>query len=317
MVEIHPRLGYQRNWFWRGWQIRYSYLRPQQGKNLDRPPLLLLHGFGAALGHWRHNFQALSQHHGVYAIDLLGFGGSEKAAAPYNPKLWAELVYDFWQTFIGEPMVLVGNSLGSVVCLTTAKRYPQVAKGLVMLNLPDASVVTPVITPPISSGISQVLQGFLSPLTTLLQAIFTSPLVINPLLKIVRSPGILYPALGNAYGDKTAVDDELKAIIRQGAYDRNAAQALRFLTRGMGQIPQGDRARTVLPQMSIPMLLIWGKADRLVPPQLGPRCAQLNPRLKLVELEGVGHCPQDECPDRVNTLILDWLQNWDREDFGP
>jgi pimeloyl-ACP methyl ester carboxylesterase len=93
------------------------------------------------MGHWRHNLPVFSQHHPVYALDLLGFGSSEKVVANYGIPLWMEQVHDFWQTFIQTPVVLVGNSIGSLICLATAATYPQMVQGLVMLNLPDASVL--------------------------------------------------------------------------------------------------------------------------------------------------------------------------------
>ncbi|NEO86883.1 MAG: alpha/beta hydrolase, partial [Spirulina sp. SIO3F2] len=49
------QVGQQRDWLWRGWQIRYSVGRVLSPQSPNAPPILLLHGFGAALEHWRHN----------------------------------------------------------------------------------------------------------------------------------------------------------------------------------------------------------------------------------------------------------------------
>jgi pimeloyl-ACP methyl ester carboxylesterase len=127
-------VGNQRDWIWRGWLTRYTYQRESQGA-VDRPPLLLIHGFGAGIGHWRYNIPELSQHTSVYGLDLLGFGASEKAVAPYQISLWAEQVHDFWKAFIGQPMVLVGNSLGSSVCLAVAATYPEMVAVQFQLDL--------------------------------------------------------------------------------------------------------------------------------------------------------------------------------------
>ena len=62
-------------------------------------------------------------HHTVYALDMLGFGASEKASANYSIELWVEQVYDFWKAFIRQPVVLVGNSNGSLISLSR-RRYP-------------------------------------------------------------------------------------------------------------------------------------------------------------------------------------------------
>ena len=66
-------------------------------------------------------------------------------------------------------------------------------------------------------------------------------------------------------------------------------------------------AKVVLPRLEIPILLIWGLQDRMVPPMLAPIFAKLNPLIELVELKEVGHCPQDECPEKFNLILKDWL----------
>ena len=99
ITNWQQRVGNQRDWVWRGWQIRYTFMRSAK-QDQHTSPLILLHGFGASIGHWRHNLEVLSQYHTVYALDMLGFGASEKAAANYNVELWVEQVYDFWQVFI-------------------------------------------------------------------------------------------------------------------------------------------------------------------------------------------------------------------------
>ena len=123
MVEAgnwHQRIGNQRDWVWRGWQVRYTYMRAKEETRSAKTPLILLHGFGASIEHWRKNIPVLSRQQAVYALDLLGFGGSRKAATNYSTYLWVELVYDFWQTFIRHPVVLVGNSIGSLVAMAAA-----------------------------------------------------------------------------------------------------------------------------------------------------------------------------------------------------
>ena len=70
------RIGNQRDWVWRGWQIRYTFMRSESELEQVNPPVILIHGFGAAIEHWRYNIPVLSQQHRVYDLDLLGFGAS-------------------------------------------------------------------------------------------------------------------------------------------------------------------------------------------------------------------------------------------------
>jgi pimeloyl-ACP methyl ester carboxylesterase len=136
----HQKVGNQRDWVWRGWQTRYTYQRCSDRANLgNSAPVLLLHGFGASIGHWQHNLEFLATHHTVYGLDLVGWGGSRKPDIKYDIDLWVDQVYDFWQAFVGQPMILVGNSIGSLVALVAAARHPEMAASLVMVSLPDLS----------------------------------------------------------------------------------------------------------------------------------------------------------------------------------
>ena len=299
------KVGHQRDWVWRGWQTRYTYLRPSRKQGGDPlTPLIFLHGFGAAIGHWRHNLPAFSQHYPVYALDLLGFGASEKASANYVIPLWLEQVHDFWQTFIQTPVVLVGNSIGSQVCLAVAAAYPQMVRGLVMLNLPDASVLE---APDWARPVITTLIRLLSPPLALTKQLLTVPILFSPFFRTIRRPSIIRVWAQQAYADSSRVDPELVEILSSPAYDYGAAEALRAMINARSEQPS-YAAKDILPHLNLPMLLIWGRQDQMVPPKLGPLLARRNLNLQLLELDNAGHCPHDECPDRINQVVLDWLQ---------
>ena len=292
------RIGNQRDWVWRGWQTRYSYLRARQKLDGEQSlPIILIHGFGASIEHWRHNLPVISQHHTVYALDLLGFGASRKADTEYSAALWTEQVHDFWQTFIGVPVILVGNSIGSLVCLNVTAVYPEMVKGLVMLSLPDVSVREDVLPP------------LVRPIVTAIENLFASPLLIKNILKLVRRPKIIRKWAGIAYPNQEAITDELVEILSSPAYDDGAEQTLLRLSRCVRKASFAKSVRDLLPPITIPMLLIWGLQDRMIPPSQARAIAELNTNLKLIELENAGHCPHDEYPEQFNSLLLDWLKS--------
>jgi len=289
------RIGQQRDWVWRGWQTRYTYIRAQQEHPL---PLILLHGFGASIGHWRHNLTELSQQHTVYALDMLGFGASEKAVATYSVELWVEQVYEFWCTFIRQPAVLVGNSIGSLVCLAAAAAHPDMVQGIVMLSLPDPSIR------------EAAMPGFLRPIVQTVEAIFTSPLLLRSLFQLVRRPKVVRPWAAIAYANPAAVTEELIEILAGPARDRGSAQAFAAILKAMTSPRFGPSVKSVLPTLQIPMLLVWGQQDRMIPRSLALQFLEYNSSLNLLEIDNAGHCPQDECPERVNQEILDWINTW-------
>jgi pimeloyl-ACP methyl ester carboxylesterase len=226
---------------------------------------------------------------------MLGFGASEKAVTAYTVELWVEQVYDFWQTFIRQPVILVGNSIGSLVCLAAAATHPDMVQGIVMISLPDLSIREEMIPPrlqPIIGGIERV---------------FTSALLLKPLFHIVRRPKIARAWAGIAYADPIVVTEELMEIFLGPTQDRGSAQAFGAILQAMTRGQFGPNVKTVLSTLKIPILLMWGQQDRMIPYSLARRFIEYNPDLRLVELENAGHCAHDECPERVNQEILHWI----------
>jgi len=298
MSELPSHLGCQRDWIWRGWQIRYTYIRPSpvnpqindNQPSLTSKPLLLLHGFGSALGQWRYNLQPLSQHHCVYAIDFLGFGSSQKAPAHYNVSLWSQLVYDFWRCIIGQPAVTIGHSLGAFVALNTVANHPEMACSLALLTLPDTQSTQP------------------PAFARYLEKIFASPLLLWPLFRFVRRPTFLRSVLQKIYRRRELVDDELVLMFATPPQDPGALDVFCRLARSRNDPDySGKSIADLLPELQIPILVIWGREDRIVPLRGFRRYVNLNPQLQLIEIENAGHCAYDEEPEQVNQAILTWI----------
>lgn len=278
---------------WNGWQVRYTYTRPLLAS--DQPPILFLHGFGGSIGHWRQNLPFFAEHHAVYALDLLGFGASEKAPIDYSINLWVQQVHDFWQTFIRRPVILVGNSIGSLTALTTAHTYPNCVASLAMLSLPDPSIR------------EDLIPQWCRPLVSGLEQAFTANWILKSLFYWVRRPKVVRNWASLAYSSPMALTDELVEIFATPARDRGAAQAFSHILQAMIRPQFGPRVSTILPELDLPILLIWGRQDRMVPAGFAQIFADLNPRLKLIELDNAGHCPHDECSEMVNQAIRDWI----------
>lgn len=290
------RIGHQRDWVWRGWQTRYTYMRPLLPQP-ESTPLILIHGFGASIGHWRQNLAVLGEHHPVYALDMLGFGASEKAPISYKVSLWVEQVYDFWRTFIQKPVVLIGNSIGSLVTLTAAARHPDMVKGIVMLSLPDPSLE------------EEAVPSFLRPVVAAIKSVVASPPILKTVFRVVRRPSMVRRWASLAYANPESVTDELVDILIGPAQDRGSARAFSATIKAMTSPEAGINVKTLLSNLKIPMLLIWGQKDRMIPPGLARRFMEYNPNyLQLLEIANVGHCPHDECPEQVNDAILIWMQ---------
>jgi pimeloyl-ACP methyl ester carboxylesterase len=302
-LDWQQRIGNQRDWVWRGWQTRYTYIRSSQNKQ-GATPIILLHGFGASIGHWRHNLEVLGDRHTVYALDLLGWGASQKAPVNYSVSLWVEQVYEFWKTFVGQPVLLVGNSLGSLVCIAAADTHPDMVKGVIMMSLPDPTLEEEAIPVAIRPVVMPIIRG--------MKNIIASPLLLKPLFKFVRQPGVLRRWAGIAYANPEAITDELVDILAGPPQDRGSVRAFIAIFKSSIKSDYSPSVKNILPNLTVPMLLIWGKKDRFVPPALADKFAQYNEKLQVLSLEDVGHCPHDECPELINQTILEWVGSLER-----
>lgn len=98
-----------------GIEIRTASLFQYTVVGNEGPAVLLVHGFGAFLEHYRDNVDSIvNSKNRVWTITVLGFGKSEKPNIIYTERLWAELLRDFMIEVVGEPAHCVGNSIGGM-----------------------------------------------------------------------------------------------------------------------------------------------------------------------------------------------------------
>jgi len=279
-------------WLWRDQKIYFV----KAGDNLQRPPLLLVHGFGASTDHWRKNIAELSQDFEVYAIDLLGFGRSQKPAWQYSGDLWRDQLHDFINTKIQRPTIIAGNSLGGYSSLCVAADYPQSVAGIVLLNsagpFTDTNPLGSKKVNPIQKAIGQTLQGILR-----------QPWANQLLFAFVRQKSRIRSTLQKVYLDQSAVTEQLVEEIYRPSCDEGAAQVF----ASVFTTPQGKKVDQLLTAMTCPLLVIWGEGDPWMNSRVrGAKFREFYPSLTEHYINA-GHCPHDECPEVVNKLIRDYF----------
>ncbi|KAJ4913883.1 alpha/beta-Hydrolases superfamily protein [Raphanus sativus] len=282
-------------WEWRGHKIHYVV----QGEGL---PLVLIHGFGASVFHWRYNIPELAKKYKVYALDLLGFGWSDKALIEYDAMVWTDQVIDFIKEIVKEPSVVVGNSLGGFTALSVAVGLPEQVTGVALLNsagqfasesrkqeeAEEPSALTKFIVKPLKEIFQRVVLGFL-----FWQA---------------KQPSRIESVLKSVYINAANVDDYLVESISKPATDPNAGEVYyRLMTRFLTNQSRYT-LDSVLSKMTCPLLLLWGDLDPWVGPAKAEKIKAFYSNSSLVHLQA-GHCPHDEVPEAVNVALLDWLSN--------
>lgn len=283
-------------WSWRGMSV--NYLVRGEG-----PPVLLVHGFGASVAHWRRNIDVLSESNTVYAIDLLGFGASDKPPGfSYTMETWAELILKFLDEVVKSPTVLVGNSVGSLACVIAASDSSRdLVRGLVLLNCSGGMNNKAIV--------DDWRIKLLLPLLWLIDFLLKQKGIASALFERVKDRKNLKDILLSVYGNKDAVDDELVEIIRGPADTEGALDA--FVSTVTG--PPGPSPIALMPKIRIPVLVLWGDQDPFTPID-GPVGKYFSglpselPNVRLHMLEGVGHCPHDDRPDLVHQKLLPWLE---------
>ncbi len=288
-----PDLGHQRFWCWRGWRVRYTYIRPDDWVAQQRQPMLLIHGFGASLEQWRSNLKGWGQQRPVYALDLLGFGHSQKAAVLMGAEFWQAQVYDFWQTVIGQPVILIGHSLGALVALTAIARHSDMADRLILFTLPLSR--------------QELVSGRVERLARQVESLFATPLLLRPLFAIVRQPGLIRRVLTGIYQRPERVNDELVDLFTRPTLERGAARTLCYLVKSRTKAEFSDVTAELIQQISIPILLLWGTQDNVLPIKWAEQILALSPQITYQAIDGAGHCLYDELPELVDDVIQTWL----------
>ena len=294
MVSITTQPIAGQHWLWREQKIYFV----KAGHNPQLPPLLLVHGFGASTDHWRKNISELSQDFEVYAIDLLGFGRSQKPAREYSGDLWRDQLHDFITENIQRPTVIAGNSLGGYSSLCVAAEYPQSVAGIILLNsagpFTDTNPLGSKKVNPVQKAIAKNLQGILR-----------QPWANQLLFNFVRRKSRIRSTLKKVYLDQSAVTEQLVEEIYQPSCDEGAAQVF----GSVFSTPQGKKVDELLGAMSCPLLMIWGEGDPWMnSSSRGAKFREFYPSLTEHYIKA-GHCPHDESPEVVNGLMRDWYKS--------
>lgn len=282
-------LTIKQNWQWQGNSIHYV----QAGARVaGKPPLLLVHGFGASTDHWRKNVQGLASEWEVWAIDLLGFGRSAKPDIVYSGNLWQQQLNDFIKEVVGQPTVLAGNSLGGYASLCVAANHSENVRGLILLN---------------SAGPFSDTESNRQPnlAQKLLRSMLLQPWASYLLFLYTRQPKTIRKTLEKVYLDRSAITEQLIEDIRRPSLDAGAAKVFASVFKS----PRGENVDILLQKLSCPLLMLWGEGDPWMNTrERGAKFRQYYPSLTEYYLTA-GHCPHDEIPTEVNRLISDWMKS--------
>lgn len=264
-------------------------------------PIVLVHGLGGSHANWLCVAPDLTKHGRVIALDLAGHGRTQSLGRTATVGANRRLLGRFLDEVVIEPAVLVGNSMGGYLVLAEAAAEPAKATSLVLV---DPAV-------PIARG------GAFDPQVLALFTAMAIPVVGELLMRLrTRSPEkAVSQMLALVCADPSIVDADVLeahvALARErssygGVVGRDFLAAQRSL---MMRLVRRRRFFDMVATIACPALIVQGDRDRLVRLANARALAAARPDWELEVIEGVGHVPQLEAPERFIAIVGAWLSN--------
>src|SRR5687768_3489329 len=241
--------------------------------------VVLVHGMGkAAARDWAHVIPALAKRYAVYAVDLPGFGYSDKGNHHYSPDNMARALETVLAPRIAGRFTLIGHSMGGTVALAYAATYPSRVRRLVLVDV--AGVLH-----------RSVYAEFLGRVAAQRALGLDSPWY-ESVVRAIQLRAENWPVRGELVLERAGV----RQRVLRG--DPNAITAFALVEHDFS-----GSLRTI----AAPTLIVWGAEDTIAPLRTGQALAAAIPRARLTVIEGAGHAPQVQFPDRFNPLLIDEL----------
>jgi pimeloyl-ACP methyl ester carboxylesterase len=254
------------------------------------PPILLLHGITSSSETWSEVAPMLGRDYTVLAPDLVGHGQSAKPRGDYSMGALASGVRDLSVTLDLGPATVVGHSLGGGVAMQYAYQFPEWTNRLALVS---------------SGGLGSEVHGFLRAATLPGSELVIPLLAAARVLSAGRAAGRLLGRLGVQWGTDTVEMARGHASLGDAESRLAFVHTLRASVDPRGQRVGGTDRLYLASQM--PLLILWGERDRVIPVAHGRRAHELVPESRLVLFERAGHFPYLDEPKRFVATMQDWI----------
>jgi pimeloyl-ACP methyl ester carboxylesterase len=256
----------------------------------DGPAIVLIHGITSSSESWRTVGSELARRHTVLAPDLIGHGESAKPRGDYSMGAFASGVRDLMVALGIGPATIVGHSLGGGVAMQFAYQFPERAERLALVSSGG-----------LGSDVHLMLRAATLPGSEWVLPLLASRPVLAAGTRIARELerlGIRFGTDGHemARGHASLNDPETRAAF---------IQAMRASIDITGQRVQGNDRLYLATQL--PLLIVWGARDRIIPLEHGRRARELVPGSRFEVFERAGHFLYLDEPDRFVALLEQWM----------
>lgn len=266
---------------------KISYIDQGSGEQT----IILVHGLASNAGFWRYNIPELSKKYRVIAVDLPGYGKSQKGDYAYSMSFYADQIQKLIEELKLKNVVYVGHSMGGQIGIKLAIKFPELLNKLILAS---------------PAGFEEFQQG---------EGDWLRSVMTMKFIKSTTEEGVRRNLSNNFY----SWDDKWEWMVEERVRMRKASDFDEFTytvvrcVNGMLDEPTFDKLNLI----KTPTLVIYGKYDGLIPnPYLNPgftsdvfeNGAKNMENVKLIELDNTGHMIQIEKADEFNQAVLDFLK---------
>lgn len=253
---------------------------------------ILLHPFGGSTFSWREVMDDFAARGHVIAYDRPAFGLTERPmpedweSNPYGMKANVEILRGLLDSFGVEKAILVGNSAGGGVAVAFALEYPERVQELILVD------------PGVGGGYGPQFPAWALPVMWLPQVRHLGPLIVRDYQETLPN------TIDREWYDKTKLTDEIKQEYLNLLKIKNWDRAFYELTFAPGY----PELRPLLPQLTVPALIVAGQEDRLIRSWYFEAIATEIPNAQLKLISACGHVPQEECPEPFMEAVIQYLE---------
>jgi pimeloyl-ACP methyl ester carboxylesterase len=251
--------------------IKLMYTDEGQGK-----PLVFVHGFPLSRGAWQKQVEALKSVYRVIAPDLRGLGESEAPAGTNTMSQMADDILALLKHLNTGPVVLCGHSMGGYVVLAFARKYPDILRGLVLVDTKAGA------------DSAEAAAGR------------------RATAEKVKAEGVrvVVDAMAPKMLAATNTDQSMARSVR-GFMEHTRPEGVIGSLLGMAE---RDESTQFLSQINVPTLIIAGADDTVIPPAESEKMASAIKAARLEVIPNAGHLVAFEKPDEFNRVLRDWLK---------
>ncbi|APJ04232.1 alpha/beta fold hydrolase [Silvanigrella aquatica] len=258
--------------------------------------IILLHGFALSVELWEQNINELAQDHRVIALDLLGFGLTDKPKGKHDINIFPDFVYAFMQKMNILKAHLVGHSMGGLIATRLAQIHPESILSLIILS---------------GAGFKKNIPIHFR--------IFSLPF-IGEILARPNKRGLESALRKNTYERIDATKKLAEKLYEFSLHPEMAALLLKVTRTAINFFGfKNSILRTIKKEcnkLTMPVLIIWGQNDSIIYVSHAYTANKIIPNSKLVIFDNCGHLPQLEHPKKFNNLLREFYKNIAKNTFN-